>query len=40
MRAQRSGLVVTISSTTGIAGQQVCTAYPAAKSAWKAGWNP
>jgi NAD(P)-dependent dehydrogenase (short-subunit alcohol dehydrogenase family) len=31
MRRQRSGLVVTISSTAGIAGQVFCTAYAAAK---------
>jgi NAD(P)-dependent dehydrogenase (short-subunit alcohol dehydrogenase family) len=31
MRAQRSGLVVAISSTAGIVGQQFCTAYAAAK---------
>jgi len=31
MRKQRSGLVVTISSTAGIAGQMFCTAYAAAK---------
>jgi NAD(P)-dependent dehydrogenase (short-subunit alcohol dehydrogenase family) len=31
MRAQRSGLVVTISSTGGIAGQEFCSAYSAAK---------
>ena len=31
MRRQRSGLVVTISSTAGIAGQLFCTAYAAAK---------
>ena len=31
MRAQRSGLVVTISSTAGIAGQEFCTAYAASK---------
>jgi NAD(P)-dependent dehydrogenase (short-subunit alcohol dehydrogenase family) len=31
MRAQRSGLVVAISSTAGIAGQEFCTAYSAAK---------
>ena len=31
MRAQRSGLVVTISSTAGIAGTEFCTAYAAAK---------
>jgi NAD(P)-dependent dehydrogenase (short-subunit alcohol dehydrogenase family) len=31
MRAQRSGLVVAISSTAGIAGQEFCTAYAAAK---------
>jgi NAD(P)-dependent dehydrogenase (short-subunit alcohol dehydrogenase family) len=31
MRAQRSGLVVAISSTAGIVGQEFCTAYAAAK---------
>src|SRR5678809_663586 len=31
MRKQRSGLLVTISSTAGIAGQMFCTAYVAAK---------
>jgi len=31
MRNQRSGLIVTISSTAGIAGQMFCTAYAAAK---------
>ena len=31
MRKQRSGLIVTISSTAGIAGQMFCTAYAAAK---------
>jgi NAD(P)-dependent dehydrogenase (short-subunit alcohol dehydrogenase family) len=31
MRTQRSGLVMTISSTAGIAGQMFCTAYSAAK---------
>src|SRR5215210_2675810 len=31
MRAQRSGLLLTISSTAGIAGQMFCTAYAAAK---------
>jgi NAD(P)-dependent dehydrogenase (short-subunit alcohol dehydrogenase family) len=31
MRAQRSGLVVAISSTAGIIGQEFCTAYAAAK---------
>jgi len=31
MRKQRSGLVVTISSTAGITGQLFCTAYAAAK---------
>ena len=31
MRTQRSGLLVTISSTAGIAGQMFCTAYAAAK---------
>ena len=37
MRAQRSGLVVTISSTAGIAGQEFCTAYAAAKFGME-GW--
>ena len=31
MRAQRAGLVVAISSTAGITGQEFCTAYAAAK---------
>jgi NAD(P)-dependent dehydrogenase (short-subunit alcohol dehydrogenase family) len=31
MRAQRSGLVVTISSTAGLMGQEFCSAYAAAK---------
>ena len=31
MRARRSGLIVTISSTGGIAGQEFCSAYSAAK---------
>ncbi len=31
MRAQRFGLIVTISSTAGIIGQEFCTAYAAAK---------
>jgi len=31
MRAQRSGLLVTISSTVGILGQEFCTAYAASK---------
>jgi NAD(P)-dependent dehydrogenase (short-subunit alcohol dehydrogenase family) len=31
MRTQRSGLLLTISSTAGIAGQAFCTAYAAAK---------
>jgi NAD(P)-dependent dehydrogenase (short-subunit alcohol dehydrogenase family) len=31
MRKQRSGLLITISSTAGIAGQAFCTAYAAAK---------
>ncbi len=31
MRAQRSGLIVAISSTAGIAGQEFCTAYSASK---------
>ena len=37
MRAQRSGLVVAISSTAGITGQEFCTAYAAAKFAVE-GW--
>src|SRR5713101_229365 len=31
MRAQRSGLIATISSTAGIVGQEFCSAYAAAK---------
>jgi NAD(P)-dependent dehydrogenase (short-subunit alcohol dehydrogenase family) len=31
MRAQRSGLIVAISSTAGVAGREFCTAYSAAK---------
>ncbi|TCO24523.1 NADP-dependent 3-hydroxy acid dehydrogenase YdfG [Kribbella steppae] len=31
LRRQRSGLVITISSTAGIAGQEFCTAYAASK---------
>jgi NAD(P)-dependent dehydrogenase (short-subunit alcohol dehydrogenase family) len=31
MRSQRSGLVIAISSTAGIAGQEFCTAYAASK---------
>jgi NAD(P)-dependent dehydrogenase (short-subunit alcohol dehydrogenase family) len=37
MRAQRSGLVVTISSTAGLIGQEFCTAYAASKFAVE-GW--
>lgn len=37
MRAQRSGLVVTISSTAGLAGQVFCSAYAASKFAVE-GW--
>ncbi len=37
MRAQRSGLVVTISSTAGIVGMEFCTAYAASKFAVE-GW--
>jgi NAD(P)-dependent dehydrogenase (short-subunit alcohol dehydrogenase family) len=37
MRAQRSGLLVAISSTAGIAGQEFCTAYAAAKFGME-GW--
>jgi NAD(P)-dependent dehydrogenase (short-subunit alcohol dehydrogenase family) len=37
MRAQRSGHVVTISSTAGLIGQQFCTAYAASKFALE-GW--
>jgi NAD(P)-dependent dehydrogenase (short-subunit alcohol dehydrogenase family) len=38
MRAQHSGLVVTISSTAGIVGQEFCTAYAASKFALE-GWS-
>src|SRR5688572_31101293 len=38
MRAQRSGLVVTISSTAGIVGQEFCSAYAASKFALE-GWS-
>jgi NAD(P)-dependent dehydrogenase (short-subunit alcohol dehydrogenase family) len=38
MRAQRSGLVMTISSTAGIVGQEFCTAYAASKFALE-GWS-
>ncbi len=37
MRAQRSGLVVSISSTAGIVGQEFCSAYAASKSGLE-GW--
>jgi len=37
LRTQRSGLVVTISSTAGISGQVFCTAYAASKFALE-GW--
>jgi NAD(P)-dependent dehydrogenase (short-subunit alcohol dehydrogenase family) len=37
MRTQRSGLVIAISSTAGIVGQEFCTAYAAAKFGWRAG---
>ena len=37
MRAQRSGLVIAISSTAGIVGQEFCTAYAASKFAVE-GW--
>jgi NAD(P)-dependent dehydrogenase (short-subunit alcohol dehydrogenase family) len=37
MRAQRAGLVVAISSTAGIVGQEFCTAYAASKFAVE-GW--
>jgi NAD(P)-dependent dehydrogenase (short-subunit alcohol dehydrogenase family) len=37
MRAQRSGVVVTISSTAGLIGQAFCTAYAASKFALE-GW--
>jgi NAD(P)-dependent dehydrogenase (short-subunit alcohol dehydrogenase family) len=43
MRAQRSGLVVAISSTAGIAGQEFCTAYAASKfgvERWIESLNP
>jgi NAD(P)-dependent dehydrogenase (short-subunit alcohol dehydrogenase family) len=43
MRAERSGLVVTISSTAGIVGQEFCTAYAASKfgvEGWMESLNP
>jgi short-subunit dehydrogenase len=39
MRAQGSGLVVTISSTAGIAAEDLLTAYAGSKSASR-GWRP
>jgi NAD(P)-dependent dehydrogenase (short-subunit alcohol dehydrogenase family) len=38
MRGQRSGLVVTMSSTVGLVGQEFCTAYAASKFALE-GWS-
>ncbi len=38
MRAQRSGLVVTMSSTAGLVGGEFCTAYAASKFALE-GWS-
>jgi NAD(P)-dependent dehydrogenase (short-subunit alcohol dehydrogenase family) len=38
MRAQRAGLVVTMSSTAGLVGQAFCTAYAASKFALE-GWS-
>ena len=38
MRGQRSGLVVTMSSTAGLVGQEFCTAYAASKFALE-GWS-
>jgi NAD(P)-dependent dehydrogenase (short-subunit alcohol dehydrogenase family) len=38
MRSQRSGLVVTMSSTAGLVGQAFCTAYAASKFALE-GWS-
>jgi NAD(P)-dependent dehydrogenase (short-subunit alcohol dehydrogenase family) len=38
MRARRSGLVVTVSSTAGLIGQEFCTAYAASKFALE-GWS-
>jgi NAD(P)-dependent dehydrogenase (short-subunit alcohol dehydrogenase family) len=34
MRAQRSGVIVTISSTAGISGGEFLTAYAASKAGW------
>ena len=38
MRGQRAGLVVTMSSTAGLVGQEFCTAYAASKFALE-GWS-
>jgi NAD(P)-dependent dehydrogenase (short-subunit alcohol dehydrogenase family) len=38
MRTQRAGIVVTISSTAGLIGQEFCTAYAASKFALE-GWS-
>jgi NAD(P)-dependent dehydrogenase (short-subunit alcohol dehydrogenase family) len=38
MRAQRSGRVVTVSSTAGLIGQEFCSAYAASKFALE-GWS-
>jgi NAD(P)-dependent dehydrogenase (short-subunit alcohol dehydrogenase family) len=39
MRAQRSGLVVTISSTAGITGQEFCSGTRRPSLGWRAGWS-
>src|SRR6188474_3499712 len=39
MRKQRSGNVVTITSTAGIVGQEFCSAYASAKFGVEVGWS-
>jgi NAD(P)-dependent dehydrogenase (short-subunit alcohol dehydrogenase family) len=39
MRKQRSGHIISISSTAGILGFEFCSAYAGRSSAWRAGWS-